>query len=547
MKTIIVGGVAGGAGAAARLRRNDESAQIVLLEKNEHISFANCGLPYYVGGVIEEQRDLLLQTPKSFAAQFNVEVRTRHECLSVNAVEKTIEVKNRNTGQIYIEEYDKLILSPGARPVVPAIFEGAENLFTLRNIPDALAIRQYIQERGVRTCAVIGGGFIGLEMAENLKQNGLRVNVVEAADHVIGPLDNDMAYDVHNYLRAKGIGLYLGATAAKLEAGKLKLTCGREIDADIVILSVGVRPETSFLEGSGIVLGKRGEIIVNEYLETSSPDVYALGDAIAVRSVVTGKNKMIPLASPANRQARLVADNVCGMARKYSGSQGTAIIKLFDLTVAVTGESEASLLADGTPYIKSITYSPSNAGYYPGGQMMSVKLLFSPANGRLLGAQITGGKGADKRIDVLASALRAKMTAIDLQDLELAYAPPFSSAKDPVNMAGYVAENILRGKSQPVYVEEMDALPGNVALIDVRTPKEFEQGAIPGSVNLPLSQLRDRLAELDRCQDIIAICRIGQRGYNAEQILKQKGFRVRNLAGGYRLYQARQNDRHASP
>ena len=542
MKAIIVGGVAGGAGAAARLRRNDESAQIIMIEKGEHISYANCGLPYYIGGTISDDKKLLLQSPEDFKSKFNVDVRVRHKCVSVEPLTKTVQIKNLDTNEVYSESYDKLILSPGAAPVTPRL-EGFENAFTLRDVSDAKTIYEFIKERTPKTCVVIGAGFIGLEMAENLVDRGIAVSVVEAGSHVISHLDKDMSHDVHNYIRSKGIKLFLDTKATKWDGKLVHFEESGKTSADLLIVSVGVKPETAFLEESGIVLGKNGEIIVNEYLETSSPDVYAVGDAISVRNLVNGKYKMIPLASPANKQARLVADNVCEMARKYTGALGTAILKIFDLAVALTGESEKSLADSGTSYKKSITYSPSNAGYYPGGHMMTIKLLFSPSNGRLFGAQITGGKGVDKRIDVIATAIRAKMTVYDLQDLDLAYAPPFSSAKDPVNMAGYVAENIISAMTKPIYVEQLSNLQGNVMLVDVRTPGEFEKGSIPGSINLPLQQLRDRFSELDRSREIIVICRIGQRGYFAERILKQHGYSVRNLAGGYRLYKAQQNDR----
>lgn len=542
MKTVIVGGVAGGAGAAARLRRNDESAQIIVLEKGPHISFANCGLPYYVGGIIEREKELLLQTPERFNARFNVDVRVLHECLAVDTIAKTVTVKKVETGEVYTESYDKLILSPGASPVRPPI-PGMENAFTLRNVPDSNRILQYVQTAAPRSCAVIGAGFIGLEMAENLAHKGINVSVIEFAPHVMGQLDMDMSHDVHNYLRANKINLYLNSKAASYQGGKVGLADGRQVEADFVILSVGVQPETKFLVGSGIVTGKRGEIIVNEYLETSAPDVYAVGDAISVRHIVNGRKMVVPLASPANKQARIVADNACGIAQKYNGAQGTAIAKVFDMTIALTGESEASLQAAGTSYSKVITYSPSNAGYYPGGEMMSVKILFNPASGLLLGAQIVGGKGVDKRIDVLATAIYAKLKVSDLCALELAYAPPFSSAKDPVNMAGYVANNMMSGKTKPAYVEEIEALAGRVTLIDARTPGEFRKGSIPGAVSIPLDEMRARLHEIDRSREVVVFCQSGQRSYNAEQILRANGFHTRNMLGGYRFYQAYATDR----
>lgn len=543
MKVVIVGGVAGGAGAAARLRRNDEYADIILLERGEHISFANCGLPYYIGDVIPKESSLLLQTPQSFHSRFNVDVRVRHECMSVDTLNKTVQVKNLHTGEVYTQSYDKLLLSPGAKPVMPPL-PGVESnhIFTLRNIPDTLAIKNYVENMAPKSCAVIGGGFIGLEMAENLKEKGLDVSIIEGTSHVIGPLDVDMAHDIHNYIRAKGISLHLNSKAARISPQVVELEDGKLVQADMVIMSVGVVPETGFLSESGIVRGKRGEIIVNEYLETSAPDVYAVGDAIASKHYVSGQNTIVALASCANKQARIVADNMCGLAQKYTGAQGTAIAKFFDMSIAVTGLSEAALAANNIPFLKSITYSSSNAGYYPGGQMMSIKLLYSPGNGRVLGAQITGGKGVDKRIDVIATAIRARMTVFDLQELELAYAPPFSSAKDPVNMAGFVAGNIMTGKMYPYYVEDLEQL-NDALFLDVRTSKEFAQGSIPGAINIPLDELRERLDQVDKSKQLYVFCQIGLRGYVAEQLLRQQGYEVKNLVGGFRLYHATNSDR----
>lgn len=546
MKVLIVGGVAGGAGAAARLRRNDESAEIILIEKSGYISFANCGLPYYIGGAIADRDDLLIQTPESFNARFNVDVRVRSEAVAVNTDDKSVMIKDLKTNATYRESYDVLVLSPGARPVKPPL-PGSENsnVFTLRNVEDTFKIKDFIVDNRPKSCAVIGGGYIGLEMADNLHNLGLKINIIEAAPHVIATLDEDMAHDVHNHIRAKGIGLHLNSKLTEIAGGFVATEDGKQIDADMVILSIGVRPETKFLQGSGIQLGSRGEIIVNEYLETSAAGVYALGDAIAVKDFISGKNTLIPLASPANKQARIAADNIAGKRVGYKGTQGTAIAKVCDMTVAMTGQSEAALQNAGIPYKKSYTYSLSNAGYYPGGEPMFIKLLFQPVSGKLLGAQITGSKGVDKRIDQLASALRFKGTVYDLEELELAYAPPFSSAKDPVNMAGYVAENVLTGKSAVFYVEELPAIPKDAVLLDVRTESEFKRGRIDGAVNIPLDTLRANLDRLDRSREIYAYCRIGLRGYIAEQILRQHGFKVKNLSGGYRLYKAGEEDQQA--
>ncbi len=544
MKVILVGGVAGGAGTAARLRRNNEHAEIVMLEKGPFISYANCGLPYYIGEVIKDKRDLVVQSKEGFAKRFNVDVRINSEVLSVDPSNKTVEIRNGETKEIYTEGYDKLVLSPGASPIRPK-FPGTDkpHVFTLRTIPDTMAIHDFIDEKEPKTAAIIGGGFIGVEMAENLHARGLKVSIIEATDHLIGAIDSDMSYDLHNHVRSKGVLLYVNETAKEIADTYVELASGTKVDADLVILSIGVVPETGFLRSSGIALGPRGQIVVNERFETSAPDVYAVGDAIGVLTFTGRESAVIPLASPANKQARLVADLIAGIPRKYNGTQGTAIAKVFDMAVAVTGESEKSLNRLGIPYKKTLTYSNSHAGYYPGGKSMFIKMLFAPDDGKILGAQITGYETVDKRIDVLATAIRGGMTVYDLEELELAYAPPFSSAKDPVNMAAYAAENILTGKTDPFYIEDLDTLPENAFLLDTRTVGEFERGTIPGAVNIPLDSLRERLSELPAGKDIYVTCQIGLRGYLSEQILKGHGFKARNMAGGYRHYQAREIDR----
>ena len=542
MKAVIVGGVAGGAGAAARLRRKDETAQIIMLEKGEYISFANCGLPYYVGDVITQREELLLQTPESFNARFQVDVRVNNEVLSVDTGKKTVTVLNHETGETYIESYDKLILSPGASPIVPNMeIQHPEHVFTLRNIPDTFKIKDYLNSHNPRTAAVSGGGYIGLEMADNLCRLGLEVSVIEAASHVIASLDEDMSHELQNHLRSKGLDLHLGSMAQRIDRDQVILSDGREIPADMVILSIGVRPETGFLKDSGIALGSRGEILVDEYLQTNVPDVYAVGDAIGVKSFGTGADAIIPLAGPANKQARIVADNLCGEKKAYHGTQGTAIAKVFDMTAAVTGENETTLRRAGIAYRKTFTISPSHAGYYPGGSTMVVKLLYTP-EGKVLGAQIVGRDGVDKRMDVLAAAIRAGMDVFDLQELELAYAPPFSSAKDPVNMAGYVAGNVVEGRMIPFYVEDLASLPENAFLLDVRTPGEFAHGTIPGAVNIPVDVLRQRLSEVPKDKEVHIFCAVGLRGYIAQCILRQNGYKTKNLSGGYRLYAAAKND-----
>ena len=543
MKILIVGGVAGGAGCAARLRRNDENAQIILFEKGEFISFANCGLPYYIGQVITDKAELQLQTPEAFHARFNVDVRVCQEVTAVDSASKVVTVLNHATGETYTESYDKLVLSPGASPIRPP-FPGIEknHVFTLRNIPDTYAIYDYIEQARPRTAAVIGAGFIGLEMAENLADRGLAVSIVEAAPHVMAPLDTDMAHMVHNRIRAAGMGLYIDRKCAGFTENGVLLEGGDVVPADMVILSIGVRPETRFLQDSGVELGARGEILVDEQLRTSVPDIFALGDAATVRNLVSGRQQVIPLAGPANKQARIVADVICGKDARYKGSIGTSVMKFFEMTVATAGEKEESLKAAGTPYRKTFTVSSSHAGYYPGATQLIVKLLYSP-EGRVLGAQIVGGEGVDKRIDTLAVAIRFGMTVSDLAEMELAYAPPFSSAKDPVNMAGFVAENVLAGTMTPFFVDEIDAIPENAVRLDVRNPEELATlGSIPGFVNIPLNQLRSRLDEVDLTRPVYVTCQVGLRGYVAARILAQHGAQVYNLSGGYTLYASRMKD-----
>lgn len=543
MKVLIVGGVAGGAGAAARLRRNDEHAEIILLEKGAYISFANCGLPYYIGGTITEREKLQLQTPQAFHDRFNVDVRVNNEVLSVNSQDKTVSIYNHETGAIYTESYDKLILSPGASPIRPK-FPGMEDnhIFTLRNIPDTYAIYEYIAAHQPKNAAVIGAGFIGMEMAENLADRGLHVSIVEAAPHVMAPMDLDMAHMVHNRIRAAGMGLYVGKKCSGFTSDSVLLDDGTAVPADMVILSIGVAPETRFLAGSGVELGRRGEILVNEQLQTSVADIYALGDAATVTNLVSGRTQVIPLAGPANKQARIVADVVCGRNVSYKGSIGTSIMKFFDMTVACAGEKEESLILSGTEYRKSYTVSSNHAGYYPGGTQMVIKLIYTP-DGKILGAQIVGGEGVDKRIDTLAVAIRFGFCVCDLEEMELAYAPPFSSAKDPVNMAGFVAENVLSGVMHPFYAEDVESIPENAIRLDVRNPQELaDLGEIPGFVNIPLNELRSRITELDLTSPVYVTCQVGLRGHVASRMLTQHGFTVYNLSGGYTMYSAYAKD-----
>lgn len=541
MKVLIVGGVAGGAGAAARLRRNDEHAEIILFEKGGFISFANCGLPYYIGGAIAERASLQLQTPEAFRARFNVDVRIFHEVTAVDCAGKTVTVTDHATGKAYTETYDKLVLSPGASPIRPRMPGMEDNhVFTLRSIPDTYAIYDHIQQARPKTAAVIGAGFIGLEMAENLAHRGLKVSVVEAAPHVMAPMDLDMAHPVHNYIRAKGMGLYVGKKCASFTKDTVVLEDGTALPADMVILSIGVMPETRFLQGSGVELGQRGEILIDGQMRTSAPGVFALGDAAVVRNIVSGRTQVIPLAGPANKQARIVADVICGKDACYKGSQGTSIMKFFDMVVACTGEKEESLQAAGTPFRKIFTVSSSHAGYYPDGAQMTIKLLFAPDTGKVLGAQIVGGEGVDKRIDHLANAVRFGLTVYDLQEMELAYAPPFSSAKDPVNMAGFVAQNVLEGIMTPFYAEEVANIPEDALCLDLRKPEELaEWGAMPPNFrNIPVDELRGRIGELDLTKPVYVTCQIGLRGYLAQRMLEQHGAKVHNLSGGYTVYSA---------
>lgn len=544
MKVVIVGGVAGGASAAARLRRLDESAEIIMFERGEYISFANCGLPYYIGGEITKKSALTLQTPQSFNARFNVDVQVNSEVTSIDPKAKTVTVRSKDRGE-YTESYDKLILSPGAAPIRPPM-EGADNacVFTLRNIPDTIKIREYVEEEFPASAVVVGGGYIGVEMAENLKNAGVAVTIVELADHVIAPLDYDMACDVHRYLKEKGVGLILknGVQAIKEEGGKLKLTLSDgEIETDMVIMAVGVRPDTALAKDAGLELNKRGAIVVNEHMLTSDPDIYAVGDAVEVTDFVTGEKAYIPLAGPANKQGRIAADNICGIPTTYKNTLGSAVLKIFDMTVATTGVNERAAKAAGLDYDKVYTYSNSHASYYPGSTGMSIKTLYEKGTGKILGAQIVGFDGVDKRCDVLATAIRAGMTAKDLTELELCYAPPFGSAKDPVNFVGYVIENTLAGRVKNFFWDDVAKLPrdGSVTLLDVRTDLERENGQyIEGFIHIPVDELRARANELDKSKPVYIHCRTGLRSYVACCMLAGMGFDCYNLSGGWRLYES---------
>jgi NADPH-dependent 2,4-dienoyl-CoA reductase/sulfur reductase-like enzyme/rhodanese-related sulfurtransferase len=541
-KVIIVGGVAAGATTAARLRRVDETAEIIMIERGEDISFANCGLPYYVGDVIEDRENLLVQTPEGMSRRFNLDIRTRHEVQRIIPAEKTIEVKNLRDQTIYRENYDYLVLSPGAQPTVPD-FPGVDkrNVFTVRNIPDSDFIRHYIEVMDVEKAVVVGGGYIGLEMAEMLDHREIDVTLVEAGPQVMNALDPEMAAIMHNFMSFMGIDLILNDRPLSLEGEdkieQVVLASGKKINTDMVILGIGVKPEVWLAEQAGLTLGSTGGIMVDESMRTSDPYIYAAGDAVQIKDYQSGQDALVPLAGPANRQGWIIANNIAGRELKYPGSQGTGILKFKDLTIAMTGKNEKHLQRLGWDYMVCHIHPNSHASYYPGATQMTLKLLFTPGDGKVLGAQIVGFDGVDKRIDVLATAIHAGLTVFDLQELELAYAPPFSSAKDPVNMAAYVAGNMIRGDVEVVYWQEVEELVRNGAyLLDVRTKEEIEMGMVPGSHHIPLDDLRDNLDKLPRDREIIAYCQISLRSYIASRILQQHGFNVKNISGGYKLY-----------
>ena len=543
MKVVIVGGVAGGATAAARIRRLDEQAEIVVFERSAYISYANCGLPYYIGGVIEDAGELTLQTPESFFARFRVQMKVLHEVTAIHPDRKTVSVTNLQTGERFEESYDKLLLSPGAKPTQPR-FPGADSdrLFTLRTVEDTLRIRAYIDEHHPRSAVLAGGGFIGLELAENLRELGMDVTIVQKPMHLMTPFDADMAALIHGEMRRHGVKLALGHTVegfAQRDGGMdVLLQDAAPLHADMVILAIGVTPDTALAKEAGLELGVRGSIVVNDRMETSVPDIYAVGDAVQVRHFVTGQDALIALAGPANKQGRIAADNICGGDSRYTGSQGSSVLKVFDMTAALTGLNETQAAAAGFDADSVILSPMSHAGYYPGGRVMTMKVVFEKATYRLLGAQIVGYEGVDKRIDVLATAIRAGMKATELKDLELAYAPPYSSAKDPVNMAGFMVDNIARGLLRQWHLADADSLPrdGSVTLLDTRTPGEYSAGHIEGFINIPVDDLRERLHELDRTKPVYVICQSGLRSYIACRILAGHGFDCYNFSGGYRFY-----------
>jgi NADPH-dependent 2,4-dienoyl-CoA reductase/sulfur reductase-like enzyme/peroxiredoxin family protein/TusA-related sulfurtransferase/rhodanese-related sulfurtransferase len=540
-KVIIIGGVAGGASAAARLRRLDEECEIIMLERGEYISFANCGLPYYTGGIIKDRDRLLVQTEEGMEERFHIDVRTKTEVIAINRQAKTLEIQNENSK--YTESYDYLILSPGAYPIVPRL-EGADRkgLFTLRNMKDVDRIKEALSGTTQGTAAVIGGGYVGIEMAENLKYIGMNVVLVEAADQILAPLDKEMSAMVERNIEDNGITVIKGDPLEGFKGNdgqKVVLKSGKSFSADIVILAIGVRPETELALKAGLDIGKRGGISVDSHMRTSDPYIFAVGDAVEVKNLITGDESLFALAGPANKQGRIAADNIAGRDAEYDGALGTSILKAFDLTAAATGSNEKLLIKNGIAYEKSYTHSGSHAGYYPGASMITLKLIFSKEDGRILGAQAVGRDGVDKRIDVLATAIKAGMTVYDLERLDLAYAPPYSSAKDPVNMAGYTAANILKGDVQVVHWNEIDALDKEeYSILDVRTPVEYQGGYIAGAVNIPVDVLRERLDEVPKDKNIAVYCKIGLRGYIACRILSQNGVKCFNLSGGYDIYKA---------
>jgi NADPH-dependent 2,4-dienoyl-CoA reductase/sulfur reductase-like enzyme/rhodanese-related sulfurtransferase len=547
-KLLIIGGVAGGATAASRARRLDETAEIILFERGEYISFANCGLPYYVGNIIKQRENLLVTTAAAFSARYNIDIRLFSEVTEINRLKKEVTVKELKTGRSYTERYDKIILSPGAEPIKPPI-EGInlENIFSLRSVPDSDRIKAYVDDKMPKSAVIVGGGFIGLEMAENLAYRGVKVTIIEMLDQVMAPIDYEMAAIVHAHLKEKGVTLLLGdgvKSFSKAES-RIKVITGKgaETLCDMVILSIGIRPENRLAKEACLDIGKRGGIVVDSGMRTSDPDIFAVGDAVEIRDFISGISVMTALAGPANKQARIAADNAMGRNAIFRGTIGTAAAKVFDLTVASTGYNEKTLKQYNIPYLTSYTHSNSHAGYYPDAKMMAIKLIFSPGSGKILGAQIIGGEGVDKRIDVIATAIHGSMSVHDLEELELAYAPPYSSAKDPVNVAGFVAANILKGDVTTINWDALkDIDQANEVLIDLRDKNELnESGFIKGSLNIPLNELRGRLHELDRSKVYIPYCAIGLRGYLGHRILVQNGFKSRNLSGGYKTYSVTAN------
>ena len=549
MKVVIVGGVAGGATAAARIRRLDEHAEIVVFERSGYISYANCGLPYYIGGVIEDPEDLTLQTPESFYRRFHIHMKVHHEVVAIHPDRKTVSVKNLETGKVFEESYDKLLLSPGAKPVWPNL-PGMESkkLFTLRTVEDTFRIKEFVDANKPKSAVMVGGGFIGLEVAENLRELGIEVTIVQRPKQLMNPFDADMASFIHNEVRKHGVKLALGySVEGFVENGTgidVLLKENAPLHTDMVVLAIGVTPESALAREAGLALGIKNSILVNDRMETSIPDIYAVGDAVQVKHYVTGEGTLIALAGPANKQGRIAADNICGGDSRYLGSQGSSVIKVFNMTAAATGLNETNARKSGLEADTVILSPMSHAGYYPGGKVMTMKVVFEKETYRLLGAQIVGYDGVDKRIDVLATAIHAGLKATELKDLDLAYAPPYSSAKDPVNMAGFMIDNISKGLKQ-WHLADAGKLPrdGSVTLLDTRTAGEYSRGHIEGFRNIPVDELRERIAELEPNKPVYLICQSGLRSYIATRILEGYGFEAYNFAGGFRFYDAVMNDR----
>lgn len=550
MKIVIVGGVAGGATAAARLRRLDEQAEIVVFERSGFISYANCGLPYYIGDVITDSDQLTLQTPESFHSRFQVSMKVHHEVTALHPEKHMVSVKNLETGEEFQETYDKLILSPGAKPTKPRLpGTDMEKLFTLRTVEDTLRIKDYIQKNQPKSAILAGGGFIGLELAENLRELGMDITIVQRPKQLMNPFDSDMAAFIHNEMRKHGVKLALGHTVEGFretqDGVQVLLKDEAPLQADMVVLAIGVTPDTKLAKEAGLELGIKGSILVNEHMQTSAPDIYAVGDAVQVKHYVTGQAALISLAGPANKQGRIAADHICGKNSTYPGSQGSSVIKVFDMTAAVTGVNETNARKAGLDVDKVILSPMSHAGYYPGGKVMTMKVVFEKETYRILGAQIVGYEGVDKRIDVLATAIHAGMKAQDLAKLDLAYAPPYSSAKDPVNLAGFMIENISDGTLKQFHIEDVKNLPhdGSVTLLDTRTPGEYQRGHVDGFVNIPVDNLRERLDEIPKEKPVYVMCQSGLRSYIATRILEGNGYTSYNFSGGFRFYDAVMNDR----
>lgn len=542
MKVVIVGGVAGGATAAARLRRLDETMEIVIFEKSGYISYANCGLPYYIGGSIANKEDLTLQTPESFYRRFFIDARVHQEVIAIDADTNTVTVKDLQDGRVYQETYDKLILSPGAKAIVPPM-EGIDNekVFTLRTVEDTFRIHDYVKQKKVNKAVVVGAGFIGLEGAENLKERGIDVTVVQLMDQILAPLDHDMASVVQNYIRDQGIELRLRTSLSKVieKDGQMYavLDDQNEVACDLVFMAIGVQPDHTLAQQAGIELGVKGSIKVNAHMQTNVKDIYAVGDAVEVEHFVTKEATVIALAGPANKQGRIAANHICGIDREYKGTQGSSILKLFDMHIASTGINERDAKRSNIDYDYVMTTSASHASYYPDAKSMFVKVLFEKTTGTILGGQIVGFAGVDKRIDVLATAIRAHMNAYDLTELELAYAPPFSSAKDPINMIGYAIENILLGKVEQVHWNDIDKDDSHVRILDARTQGEFDRGHIEGALHIPIDELREHIDKIPRNQELHVYCQSGLRSYIACRVLKQLGFTCKNVSGGYGMYE----------